>query len=414
MPYPGVLVNTTEIDKRRSYYRDVVQQWSNNLYELDEPPTYRLLAAGEMSGQTGEQTTAVMENAPQLWAWLGTLRDHLDGIDEILDGRSMFNNPNEDAALLLSGRSIQLHATSIPNTLPSAVQRRFEPMPADPETMLISCDGLIELFRAVYEPVRDVVARLDATWRDLLPRIDAASVTLDRAKALSERLSVRLPEVQLASQRLEAVKATVADDPLSLSSRVGPDLDALAAAAAAAAGALERSHGSLDVDLQGTDSVLADLRVLRARAAAAYSEAEAKVIPHGSLIRVPGTSIIDGPNGLAHRATQIVGDATAGSRDWRSARRELDGWHHSAGRLREQLTRALDSNTEPIEERNELRGRLRAYRVKADMTSGLPEEIGQLGQLAHDELYTSPTDLKRAKDLIENFASQLANYAESV
>jgi len=413
MPYPGVLVNTTEIEKRRTYYRDVVQQWVNNLYELDEHPTYRLLAAGEMGGKTGEQTTMVMENAPQLWAWLGDLRDHLDGIDEILDGRSMFNNPNEDAALMLSGRSIQLPASTIPKVLPSDVQGRLEPMPGDPQTMLISCDGLIELFRVVYEPVRDVVARLDATWRDLMPRIDAASVTLERANALSERLSVRLPEVQLATQRLEAVRAMVADDPLSLSSRVGPDLDELAAAAAAAAGALERSHGSLDVDLQGTDAVLADLRVLRARAAAAYSEADAKVIPHGSLIRVPGTSILDGPNGLAHRATQIVGAATVGTRDWQAARRDLDGWHHSATRLREQLTKALDANTEPIEQRNELRGRLQAYRVKADMTPGLPEEIVHMGEAIHDELYTSPTDIKRAKDLIDDFAARLANYGGS-
>ncbi len=404
-------MNTAEIEQRRTYYRSVVTQWSDNLYELDEHPTYRLLAAGEMSGATGKQTNQFIEYAPQLWAWLGDLRDQLDSVDQLVADRSVFNNTNQDIALLLGAHSIALPASSIPRVLPSSVRDQMEQSPGDHRTLLVSCDGLIELFRAVYEPIRDVVARVDAVWRDLRPRIDAANVTLDRANGVSQRLSFRLPEVMRATQRLEAVKASVADDPLSLSSRVGPDLDELVAAAAAAAGKLERDHGSLDSDLQGTDRILADLRVLRARAAAAYSEADAKVIPPKGLIKVPGTSVIDGQNGLAHRAAQIVGEAAAsGSRQWQEARRELDAWHHSATRLREQLTKALEQNTAPIHQRNELRGRLQAYRVKADMSGGLPSDIAALGQLAHDELYTSPTDLGRALELIDKFAAQLAIY----
>ncbi len=363
-----------------------------------------------MSGKTGEQANQWIENAPQLWAWLGDLRDQLASVEKLIENRSVFNNTNGDIALLLGERSISLPSSSLPSFLPSSIKEQIEPSPGDHRTVLVSCDGLIELFRVVYEPIRDVVSRVDSVWRDLRPRIDAATVTLARAQGVSDRLSVRLPEVTRASQRLAAVRASVADDPLSLSSRVGPDLDDLVAAAAAAAGKLESAHSSLDSDLEGTDRVLADLRVLRARAAAAYSEAEAKVIPPKGLIRVPGTSVIDGQNGLAHRAAQIVGDATSGTREWQEARRDLDTWHHSATRLREQLTKALDVNTSPIHQRNELRGRLQAYRVKADMSGGLPAEIAAIGQLAHDELHTSPTDLGRALELIDKFAAQLATY----
>ncbi len=364
---------TSEIEQRRSYYRDVVRQWADNLYELDEHATYRLLAAGEMSGTTGEQTNQVMAESPQLWLWLGQLRDTLQLVDELVADQRMFRNNTEAVAQHLR-----------------------------------QCDDLVEDFRRAYEPVRDVVARVDAVWRDLMPRIDAATTTLARASAVSERVGVPVPEVSLAMQRLEAVRASVADDPLSLSSKVGPDLDALVSAAAKASGALDRAHSSLGSDLEGTDAILAELRVLRARAAAAYSEAEAKVIPVTSLIRPPGTAVLDGPNGLAHRAAQIVGDAERGATDWRDARSALDRWHHRAQRLRVQLQKALAVNAEPIAQRNELRGRLRAYRVKASMTPGLADAVSALGQQAHDELYTSPTDLDRANRLINEFAATLS------
>ena len=117
------------------------------------------------------------------------------------------------------------------------------------------------------------MARVDAVWRDLMPRIDAATSSLTRAEALCNRLEMRLPEVRLARQRLDAVRSSVSDDPLSLSKNVGPDLDALVSDAARAAGNIERAHGSLDTDLAATDVQLTQLRVLRARAAAAFSEA---------------------------------------------------------------------------------------------------------------------------------------------
>ena len=370
-----------------------------------------------MAGKTGEQTNALMEDTPLLWGWLAELRNQLDTVDGLIAERSMFNKTNQDVGVLLGEASIQLAAAELPKRMTTNARAELEPKPADPDTMLVSCDGLIELFRSVYEPVRDAVARVDAVWRDLMPRIDAATVTLGRAEALSSRLSVRLPEVMMAKQRLDAVRSSVSDDPLSLSSRVGPDLDALVLAAAEAAGSLERAHGNLDSDLQGTDAVLAELRVLRARAAAAYSEAEAKVVAESPLIKVPGTSVIDGPNGLAHRAAQIVGDvvgqATESTTDWHAARRELDQWQKMAARLHAQLSRALETNSTPIAQRNELRGRLRAYRVKASMTPELPQEIDSLGQEAHDELYTRPSDLGRAVKLIDEFAQRLSNYGGS-
>lgn len=398
-------MNAAEVSARLQHYRDVERQWSENLYELDEHATYRLLAAGEMAGKTGSESNVVMADAPMLWGWLGELRSALDEAESLNDDRGMFGPKNNDrVTTLLSGPAIELRRSEIPKTAPRHVLERLIDSPVDADIVLVTIDTLIALFRSVYEPVRAVVADVDAVWRDLMPRIDAGTVSIEKAEAISARLGMQLPEVRLARQRLDAVKSSVSDDPLSLAGNVGETLDKLVAEAARAAGNLDRAHGSVDSDAEATSAILADLRVLRARAAAAFSEAEAKISPTTPLVRVPSTAVIDGPNGLAHRAARIGGD----ERPWQERREDLDRWHHSAQRLRAQLERALQVNTASIADRNEMRGLLKAYRAKASMMPGLPDEVLELGDEAHHELFTSPTDLAKARELIAAFSGALS------
>ncbi len=393
------------------YYKSVLEQWSASLYELDEHATYRLLAAGDMYGVTGERANHIVASAPLLWSWMGLLRERIELVDELVEASSVFNNKTAEIDLLLTGKNLVVRRLGLTNELLSHVRGYLEKEAdyGDLDEIDTNCDGLIELFRAVYDPVRAVVAQVDAVWRDLMPRIDAATTTLDRAKAVSGRLDTIVPEVVMAAQRLEAVRASVSDDPLSLSEKVGPDLDRLVAAAARATGELEQSHGTLSDDLANADSLLAELRVLRARAAAAYSEAEAKVIPEGKLIRVPSTAVIDGQNGLSHQSRRFR-SLEEGTTGWKDARTLVDEWKRSAHRLRDQLEKALRANATPLAQRADMRSLLGAYRVKASMIPNLPGEIADIGQRAHDELYTAPTNLSRARELMDQFASELNTY----
>ena len=400
-------MHPNEVDQRLTHYRDLISQWSASLYELDEHATYRLLAAGDMYGVTGDRANNIVSTAPALWSLLGLLRNRVEDITKLVEESGVFNNQTAEIERLVTEKDIPVSRLGIPND--ALTSARAFIADGDEHEIETNCDGVVVLFRKVYEPIRAVVADVDAVWRDLMPRIEAATSTLDRAKALCARLSTTVPEVRMATQRLEAVRASVSDDPLSLSEKVGPDLDALVASAARAAGALEHSHGSLSEDLANADQLLAELRVLRARAAAAYSEAMAKVVPDGDLIRVPSTAVIDGKNGLAHRSRQFDALSEPGS-DWREARKLVDEWQASANRLKEQLEKALNVNASPLAQRSDMRSLLRAYRVKASMISNLPADVADLGQVAHDELYTAPTDLGRAKELINRFATQLTTY----
>lgn len=399
------IVRSDEVKRQLRSFREIEQRWANELYELDEHATYRLLAAGEMAGRTGSKTNAVLTNAPFLWGWLADLRNVLDEAERLAEDRGVFGTTHGDRlTTIFLGPVVELRRAEIPFEIPKSVASRIIDSDVDHGAVLVTLDTLIHLFRAVSDPVRDVVAEVDAVWRDLMPRIDAADVSMTKAEAIAQRLDMTLPEVRRARQRLDAVKASVSDDPLSLASNVGDTLDELVSDAARVAANLERAHGEIDNDVDAMGSILADLRVVRARAAAAYSEAEAKIAPSTPLKRVPGTAVIDGPNGLAHRAAQLSDH----ERPWQDRRRELDRWHQTAQRLRSQLEAALEVNSAAIVVRNEMRGLLRAYRSKATMIPDLDDTVHELGDAAHAELFTSPTDLEKARELIAEFSAGLA------
>ena len=393
-------VEQAELEHRLQRYVEAEQRISANLIELEEHPTYRLLAAGEMGGLTGRRMNGPMALAPELWAWLATLHDVLDRVRSMADDAGSRWSADERRALhsVLVGPSVELRSSG------GAIEGRDILTPGEIEQQL-TIDQLIDKMRQAYEPIRDGVAAVDEVWRDMFPRMDSADRSLTEAAEIVERLGLRVPAVARAGQRLDAVRSTVADDPLSLAERVGPELDRLVDEAVEEVARHERSHQRLDVDLAAVAKLVAELRRLRARAAAAYSEAHAKVRPEDGLVRVPSPAIIDGPEGLASRAGRFHEPGL----NWQLVRTELDEWMQMATRLRDQLQRAVDQNRAPLVRRDELRGRFKAYKVKLDATlrAQEPDLVELVDRLEH-ELYTRPTDLQVVDADLERLAEALS------
>ena len=171
-------VHPNDAAQRLALYKSVVQQWSANLFELDEHATYRLLAAGDMSGVTGDRGNRIVASAPALWAWLGLLRDRVEEIEQMGESKTLFDDKTTEIEELIIGKNISISRSSLPDYLPPVVARKFKDRDGDPIDLETNCHGLVETFRAVYNPVRDIVAEVDAVWSDLIPRIEAATTTL--------------------------------------------------------------------------------------------------------------------------------------------------------------------------------------------------------------------------------------------
>jgi hypothetical protein len=109
---------------------------------------------------------------------------------------------------------------------------------------------------------------------------------------------------------------------------------------------------------------------------------------------------------IAKRLDDLFENTSA--RAWTQKRSLLDSWLTSARKLEAQLMRAADANRVPLDEREELRGRLRAYTAKiAAMGRAEDLMLADLVDKARLQLYTAPTDIPAAEAAIADLAARL-------
>jgi len=252
-------------------------------------------------------------------------------------------------------------------------------------------DGRPELLRSALRAAGEAQATVrdaGAAWETLTPRLAAAGHAID-----ADGLDGPRP----AYERLDA---DLAADPLSV------------------------DPAQVDVLEQAVEDArreLADLAGLRREAAARIAAARAL------MDRVEAAQR-DGET--AHRLVlakiadpsvppprRVLSDLAAGLGEieslvelarWREARDALAGWTGEATVELEHALAVAAANRAPIERRNQLRGMLKAYQGKARSLRALENgAITELFDRAEHELYTAPTDLVAATELITRYQEAL-------
>lgn len=381
-------METSQIDELLLRYSHAEDRIAANLVELDDHRTYGLMTSGVLEGTTAQQVDGLVAEAPRLWSGLDALGRTLERAREIRGSGRLGDHQRIELEAILTRQSVLIAVEQTPLAerdllADGEVERR------------VSIDGLIDELRRIYEPLRDAVAAIDALWRDVLPRLDAAATTLADLDAEVVALGAVEPSLDAAHGQLADLRTRILDDPLSLDERAGERLDTAVVDVAARIGRLRNAHDALAGDLATTEMLIADARALRARAETSRAEAEAKVLQPVGLVRVPSDAAIDN---LARDAATLRQHA---DQRWQQTRARLDHWLDVANRFVAQLTEAAARNARPLERRDELRGLLSAYRAKAAAV-GLIEQpaLSELIDEAHGELYTAPVDLSRAERLV--------------
>lgn len=371
-----------------------------NLGELDAQPTYVQLTTGTLGSETGARLGEAMRRAPELWNWLMLLQAVLDEASELMAQGRLNGERRDRVQFLLYGPSILVGVGSTPFGHRDLVGRPHH-------ELRVTVAALIDQMRETYEPIRNGVAEVERIWRELLPRIESGAATILRLQNQLTELGAREPLVDEVAERLDELRSTIALDPLAVSVEDGVLFDATLERSVAKVTELRRGHDRLDEDLAGVETKLAELRVMRARAAAALSETEVKIRNPGSLIQVPTTDPIDGSGGLAERADRL---RSHGWGPWTERRQRIDDWLAIAERYHQQFDRADRINRTPLARRAELRGLLDAYKAKAAVVGRIEDEhFIRLADEAHNELHTAPTDLARAATLVADLGASLRN-----
>jgi hypothetical protein len=366
---------------------------SANLVELELDSGRQLLAASTLQGQSAARWSKADAALTELWRRHGLLQDLLERADRLQDSRHA-----DELRDLLGGASIELATTDVPlaeRSLLGSAQSAERCAP----------DQLVAGMSVMFDEVKLVISAIGQAWETLIPRLDGARRTLQDCRRLADEIGeIHRNDLDSVAEELETVQAVVSADPLAVQ----------ATAVDAVVRSLDEIHRELEQSAglrQGFDARALAARELLGRLRGTIREAQ---LAHEELqvkIAVPGAPpVADPPRELETRLIEIT--ELAGHGEWRKARHALEQWTARIHELLAEADRALKANRAPIEARNQFRALLEAYQVKAKRLGRLEDpELAATFARAREALFTAPTDLAAAAQLVRRYQQALSTPA---
>jgi hypothetical protein len=388
-------VTLDQLDQTLNRLQQASERMTANLLDLESDANRKLLDQASLEGITAERWSEAAKSLAQLWQWFTQFKQLVGQVTELRGTRAKLD-ADRLARLdqLVNGPSIELSNEQIP-----LAQRGL--FGAAESTVHCSPDDLLARMSDTFDRVKAVVAATSEAWSVLLPRLQAAETGLAAADQLAASLNERhVPELDRVRAQLNDISGTLATDPLSIQPGA---TDALVASLAATRQDLEelaRLRDNVSGQLDQARGRLAELERAVRQAREAHAEATVKIaapqLPKAPVLDPSFGQHLDRVNALAARS------------EWRAARHELREWTTTANALMANAQRVTAASRVPIDQRNELRGRLDAYRAKANRLGVLEDStLSGLYEQAHQSLYTAPTDLAAATDLIRRYQQSL-------
>jgi hypothetical protein len=358
------------------------------LYAMDTHPAHTLLATAPTAGRTAAAWHEAQVRMGGIWADFTAFSAALDAART---ARARRNRPSgSDLATLtdlLTGPAV---ATSGPaGTLPLPVAVRY----------------LLDCCMAVTVTFDQIATAADAVANRLAP--------IAAAIAAAERLSADLgdPPATVTGRRTELaeISAVAVADPLGA---VEGELDAtLRRLAGNATAARERLEAAVAVKTglaarrAATSVAIDDLAAAEESVHAAYAVAHEKIADPGL---PPPPSAAPGLRGRWSALAAPAG-GPPGSAGLLRFGADLDDLDRAVTAARQRADLLRSAATGLVERRNELRGRLDAYRVKG-VRLGLAEhpDLTERYRTAHDLLFTRPCDLPAATRAVHGYQQLLA------
>jgi len=383
-----------EIDSTIRRLRDAAEQISANLLELELDPNRKLLEASDLQGESATRWGEASASHAQLWQWYSLLDGLLDRASGLRGTRTRLSDSQlAELSALLQGASIEFSSEQVP------LEERA--LFAGSQARRCTADDLLARMSVEFDRSKTVVAAIGRAWDTFVPRMSAARATLDDSAELARTLGDGEPsELDLARRQLTQLAGALSKDPLSVS---GEDIESL-----------ETSLQAIRQDLDGVEEVRREIDRLLLAAHDLLAELrraaqEGKTTHEEVLIKITAAAAPE-PLGLDSALERQLEDVAELSRRaaWREARAALEQWRTRARSLLDQERQITAENRALLETRGELRGLLDAYQAKAKRLGLIedPELSGMFDQ-AHDALYTAPTDLGQAAELVGSYQQAL-------
>lgn len=380
------LVNLGQIDDRIEQLHTALDKVESALVELEGDEYRRLLAATPLTGDTATRWTKAAADAELAWKWFLAVKDWLAAIVEKRGTRSSISAELRD-------QLIDDLARTPAEILPGAPLGATSTGGAAPA----SIDGLLQATLGANEEASAVVARVAAIWQGTSPKLAVLESESSTLEQQATQAGVRAPNDLAAARRLLAeVRTRCAGDPLSIDPKTDPTV-AIAAGLERARAAVQDVIASRQHVSEETTATIAEID----EAISALSRAREK--EQESAEKISGSTALAEIEPAAAKLGWLRDELLAVQSET-----NVDVAVRAVAALRGRSAAALNharslaaAGGASLAQRNELRGRLDAYRAKA-LAIGRAEdaELDSLYRQAMDALFTAPCDLRHSESLV--------------
>jgi hypothetical protein len=386
-----------DIDARIASLGVEIDTTGSSLAALDGDITLKLLASAKLSGRTAAEWNAVSPDIPRLWGHYGALKDKVAEIVTLRGTRPRLRAEQlEELTGQLLGDSVAMP--------PDPGQPGFRTLAGTP-VQKTSIAWLQSAMATMYRDIASVVDRVCAAWT-ALPRLDTLDATLTGLVQTAGQSGIKPPaEVAQARSQITSLRAQVHADPLAT------DLTGVDAVARQVESAQEvlraavAARGELAGRLTAAAQALGAIGILIDQARTAQAEASQKILGVTN-----GTVDADALAArLAFLRTNLESITSVGHGNWQDAGRLLGQLDQQTAALRDEATKALGAVKDPLDARNQLRGRLDAYHAKA-LAIGLAEDehLTRVYERARELLFTAPCDVAAAEAAVREYQQGLS------
>jgi chaperonin cofactor prefoldin len=394
-----------QIDRLLTDWQQKASAVNQNLLDLYDLPAYqRLSGVGNppsiLTGITQQKAGAALTAIELLFEDVELLNQTLARSQKLrreLPSFFLSDTDLKEIEELLIGASIQVSITHIPlaqrNLLSSNQQRRS-----------ISLPELLDRMIANFTIARDTFSAIETAWSNLERQLINTHQSLIELQQLASQLQVNIPpSLILAETNFTNLQLQIDRDPLGVNYTFDRDLTPLINNTRSELTTLAQQRQQLQADFAIAPKYLQELRQIDRDSIEAATASHAKIIHTlPVLCPLPAEEIIELERWLERLSTKfaagIIPPVRIGLTNWLS---KVQSYIISA-------KSSLAANRLPMDTRQELRGRLDALTAKA-LAKGKAEDpiLADLGVRSRQILYSSPTDLDLATNLVKCYEQQL-------
>jgi hypothetical protein len=385
------------IDRRIGELDAAVQHMGDNLVALDEDVTRQMLEASTaLTGRTAQAWGLGDQQIAEVWRGQVALRDHLVTITEIRGTKANVSK----ATLGRLNNLLDGEAVTVAD--PDNVKGQRSLTTGENPTFVCTIAQLIEQMSAGYDSVMALLSAVGTAWTEALPRLAELETQVERLEAAVSATGARPPnDLARARRELSEAQAVALGDPLSLSTDMLASINAMVDQLIASVRAAVASQQEAADQVAALANSLAACSGELERARAQGERVAERVILPSSF----WSALEQGEAELSacrQEFDSLTGQPTAYTSE-RPRITHIDGRTRS---LEERVSKLATEAALGLAAREELRGRLDAYRAKSQAI-GMGEDaaLDALYEAASSLLFVAPCDLDLAEEAVRSFQS---------